>query len=102
MPSVHQALSLLKEQNFINHESYGYVELTKKGKETGEKIHNRHEVLLKFLNEILGVSKKVAEVETCRIEHYISSNTLEKLTVFIETIESCPHKDSRNSKRGEK
>lgn len=100
MPSVNQALSLLKEQKFIQHESYGYVELTKKGKEAGEKIYNRHEVLFKFLNEILGVSKKVAEEETCRVEHYISKNTLEKLTAFIETIESCPHKDSRSSKCG--
>ena len=30
MPSVHSALHVLKDEGLINHEKYGYVELTKK------------------------------------------------------------------------
>ena len=93
MPSVHQALSLLKEKKLVRHESYGYVELTQKGKNTGKKIYNRHRILLKFLTEILGVPRKVAREEACRIEHYISESTQKKLANYIKAVESCPHSD---------
>ena len=91
MPSVHQALSLLKGKKLVRHESYGYVELTQKGKNEGKRIYNRHKILLKFLTEILGVTRKVARKEACRIEHYISESTKEKLANYIKTVESCPH-----------
>ena len=93
MPSVHQALSLLKGKKLVRHESYGYVELTQKGKKEGKRIYNRHKILLKFLTEILCVPRKVAREEACRIEHYISESTKEKLAKYIKAVESCPHSD---------
>ncbi|MDZ7860748.1 MAG: metal-dependent transcriptional regulator [Candidatus Krumholzibacteriota bacterium] len=98
MPSVHHALNLLKEEKFIRHESYGHVELTRKGRKAGKKIYCRHEILLKFLTDILGVPGKEAQEETCRIEHYISEETQKKLADFIEMVESCPHSEQRHRK----
>ncbi|MFO7916388.1 MAG: metal-dependent transcriptional regulator [Candidatus Krumholzibacteriales bacterium] len=99
LPSVNQALAVLKKKKLIEHEKYGYVELTERGREVGEQIYNRHEILLKFLTEILEVPEKVAEEEACRIEHYIGSQTHERLKNFIGTVLNCPHSNRNCSER---
>jgi len=93
MPSVHQALHILSGEGLINHENYGYVELTEKGRKAGEKIYRSHEMLIKFFTEILDVSIPQAEEDACKIEHDISSETLERLVAFIDFAESYPHKE---------
>jgi len=99
LPSVNQALSVLKKKKLIEHEKYGYVELTEKGRKVGEQIYNRHKILLKFLTQILEVPEKVAEEEACRIEHYIGSQTQERLKNFIGTVLNCPHNRRNCSER---
>jgi DtxR family Mn-dependent transcriptional regulator len=90
MPSVHQALHILMESDLIEHEKYGYVELTVKGRSTGKEIYNRHMMLLRFLNEILNIPLKTAKDDACRIEHSISQETLNKLVSFIDFVDTCP------------
>lgn len=99
LPSVNQALSVLKRKKLIEHEKYGHVELTEKGRKVGEQIYNRHKILLKFLTQILEVPEKVAEEEACRIEHYIGSQTQERLKNFIGTVLNCPHSRRNCSER---
>jgi len=93
MPSVHQALHVLSETGLIRHENYGYIELTEKGRRRGKKIYRTHKMLTKFFNEILDVSIPQAEEDACKIEHDISSETLERLVAFIDFAESYPHKE---------
>ena len=92
MPSVHQALHVLMDEGLINHENYGYIELTDKGRQAGKKIYRRHKMLTKFFTEILDVPFSNAEEDACKIEHDISSETLERLVSFIDFAESYPHK----------
>ncbi len=101
MPSVHQALTVLKKGGMVRHESYGYVELTGKGRREGERIYNRHRIIRKFLTDILDIPDKVAEEEACRLEHYISGETQRKLSEFIRTVESCPHSGKRRGGCGD-
>ncbi|MEA2081304.1 MAG: metal-dependent transcriptional regulator [Elusimicrobiota bacterium] len=93
MPSVHQALHVMSDAGLINHENYGYVELTEKGRKAGKKIWRSHRMLTKFFNEILGVPLSRAEEDACKMEHDISSKTLERLVSFIDFVESYPHKE---------
>jgi len=88
MPSVHSALHTLKDQKLINHEKYGYVELTEKGEIVGNKIYEIHKKLTEFLTEILNIEYKIAEIDACKIEHCISSSTLEKLVAFLEFLKT--------------
>ncbi|MBU3956020.1 metal-dependent transcriptional regulator [bacterium] len=92
MPSVHQALHILSDGGLINHENYGYIELTDKGRKEGKKIYQSHKMLVKFFTEILDVPLPHAEEDACKIEHDISSETLERLVSFIDFVESYPHK----------
>ena len=67
-----------------------YIELTKSGGDVGKEMRRRHGVLNKFLTEILKIDAKVADDEACKMEHTLSSETLDSLVDFMEFIQTCP------------
>ncbi|MGQ9778034.1 MAG: metal-dependent transcriptional regulator [Thermodesulfobacteriota bacterium] len=91
-PSVVSALNSLSEKNLIRHERYGYVELTEQGAVKAKEVDKLHKLLFKLLNEIIGIDAKVAFQDACKIEHYLSEETKEKLTQFIQFLEEYPEK----------
>lgn len=90
MPSVNGALKSLKKRNIVNHQKYGYVELTSKGEEIAEEIFFRHKLITNFFMKVLDIPELAAGVDACKIEHYLSKLTIERLSKFIEFIDSCP------------
>lgn len=78
-PSVSRAVKLLKERGYITVERGGALILTDKGRAEAEKIYERHQVITKFFNEVLGVDPETAEEDACRIEHIISAASFEKI-----------------------
>lgn len=90
MPSVTGALRSLTDRNLVNHEKYEYVELTEQGMVIAQDIRRRHDAILKFLTEILDIDPETAEEDSCRMEHAISSATLERLLKLVECLQECP------------
>ena len=90
MPTVSSMLKTLNNRGLVNYEKYEYVELTKDGSAVGKEIRRRHEVLLKFLTEILEIEFKIADEEACKMEHALSTTTLDSLADFMEFIQACP------------
>ena len=86
-PSVNEALSQLQKKGFIVHERYGYIEMTPKGLKKAKKLYKRHNLIKKFFHNILGLEKEIAEIDACRIEHYLSNATLDRMVSFIDFIE---------------
>ena len=86
-PSVTSALVNLSEKGLVEHERYGYVELTREGRKAARDVLRRHNVLLGFLTEILSIDPKTALEDACKMEHSVSPKTLEKLEKFIEFVE---------------
>lgn len=74
--SVSRAMSILKRDNYIIMEADGRILLTEKGKLKATSVYDRHLTLTRFINEILGVDKTIAEKDACKIEHIISPETL--------------------------
>jgi DtxR family Mn-dependent transcriptional regulator len=91
-PSVTAALSSLARAGLVLHERYGYVELTPAGREIAADIQARHDIMVKFLTNILSIDPQIAAGEACQLEHSISPATLEKLTQFVAFVETCPKK----------
>lgn len=89
-PTVTAALKTLKDAGLVRHESYGYVELTKNGREAGVNVQRRHRLLTDFFVQVLGIDFEQADEDACNAEHHISDATLDKLTKFIEFLEECP------------
>ena len=90
-PSVNKAVALLREEGFIEQQPYGDVYLTDAGAKYGEAVLERHNTLMRFFVEVLGVEPDVAEDEACCIEHVISEDTFQRWTEHIRaSLECCP------------
>mgnify|MGYP000558276168 CR=1 FL=1 len=77
-PSVSRAIGLLKKDEYIIVDSKGYIELTDKGAEVANTIYDRHDTLSSFF-ESIGVCHDTAVNDACRIEHVISTETMNKI-----------------------
>ena len=90
MPTVTSMLKTLSKRELIDYEKYEYLELTKKGFEVGREIHRRHYILRGFLTDILNVDFEKADEQACKMEHAISTSTLDRFIEFMEFIQFCP------------
>jgi DtxR family Mn-dependent transcriptional regulator len=78
-PSVVVAIKALETQGLLKHKRYRNVVLTEQGKEKTAEIISRYEFLLVFLRDVLGVSSKIAEQDSCKMEHIVSEETLRQM-----------------------
>jgi DtxR family Mn-dependent transcriptional regulator len=89
-PSVVSAIKNLKRRQLVHQEHYGYVRLTDKGQKIAGAVIYRHEVLTRFLMDILGLDLDTASNEACKIEHTVSLETVERLSAVSEFVENEP------------
>jgi len=89
-PSVTSAVKRLKEKGLVEHESYGPVVLTERGRRLAEEVARRHQILFQFFTEILGLDEELADRDACQVEHYLSEETLERTSKFVDFLLSCP------------
>ena len=83
--SVSRAVGLLKNGGYLNVNEAGVLILTEEGLALAEKIYERHTIITKLLAR-LGVDKKVASDDACKIEHVISDETFEALKKYTEQL----------------
>ncbi|MCS7233801.1 MAG: metal-dependent transcriptional regulator [Synergistetes bacterium] len=86
--SAVESLKKLKEMKLIEQEKYGYIELTQAGINIAKAIKDRHTMLKRFLINILKVREEIAESDACKMEHFLSNETLEKLISFVSSFEA--------------
>ncbi len=86
--SVTEIFQKLSDEGYINYKKYTGVSLTKKGKKLAQKIKEKHEALTEFLI-ILGVDRKIAEIDACEMEHFLHPDTMETVIKFVEVINKC-------------
>jgi DtxR family Mn-dependent transcriptional regulator len=87
MSSVNGAIKGLTDRGFCRHSRYGYVDLTEEGRETALAVLDKYKVLTRFLHEILGVERKIAEDDACEMEHIVSPQTLDRIGTFLDFID---------------
>ncbi len=61
--------------------------LTDKGEGKAVELSEKHEVLKEFFI-ILGLDEELADEDACKIEHVVRRETMEKLTEFVDLIQS--------------
>ena len=83
MPSVVKAIHELKHLQLVTQEPYSAIELTDKGRRLARSVLGRHKLLRGFLMR-LGVGRKAADIDACRMEHILSAETLERIREFTE------------------
>jgi len=81
-PGVNKAMNVLKENQLIEKTDYSEITLTAKGREIANKVYGKHVLIKEFLIKI-GVSSKIAEEDSCKIEHVISDETFKQMKTFL-------------------
>ena len=82
-PSVSVAMKNLREKQLITVDPDGSISLTEEGRSIAETIYERHTTLSRFLIGI-GVDEKTAQEDACKVEHYISDTTFERIKAFTQ------------------
>lgn len=90
MPSVIYALKKLSEQNLVEYNKRSPIKFTRKGRRLGTGVFRRHEALRLFLVELLGIDPNIAVKDACKMEHFLSPISLERLTKFLDFVLKCP------------
>lgn len=73
-PSVSVAMKNLRENGYIEIDGDGYISLTEAGKVIAVSMYERHMLISDWLI-YLGVDKKTAVNDACRMEHVISQQS---------------------------
>ena len=84
--SVSKAMGILRDAGLIEQAHYGLIHLTVQGEQQAADILQRHEMLKRFLVEILDISENIAEVDACRMEHALSYETRLKWFAWLRKV----------------
>ena len=82
-PNVIKQLNVLKENNLINYETYGKIELTNKGMNEAKKILTSNDIIYILLNDVIGVPSDIAYNDASLINGVISEKTLNVISNYI-------------------
>lgn len=83
--SASKMVQNLRELKLVDFQKYGYISPTPEGRDLGEYMLYRHDVLLSFLCLLNGTQNELEQVE--KIEHFIDKrtiNNLQKLTLWLK------------------
>jgi len=77
-------LKSLKSKGLIIEDDNRFLALTPEGEAIAKAVASRKSILEQFLTDILKVSHEQAEIDACKTEHLISSETAKKLAKFMD------------------
>lgn len=82
-PSVSYATKQLKEGGYITMDNDSLITLSESGVEIAKRMYTRHKILSELLFK-LGVDKKTALEDACKIEHDISEKTFKAICKHLK------------------
>ncbi|MDG6258068.1 MAG: metal-dependent transcriptional regulator [Methanomicrobiaceae archaeon] len=85
---IRSILDELEREGHIARVAGGDIMLTDSGRQRGEGVLRKHRTLECFLTEMLGMNTDKASQEACRLEHDVSDETIDRLSLYIR--DSCP------------
>lgn len=89
--SVSPALKRLADMGLVKYVQREYVTLTTDGEREARRVFARHQLLVRFLTEILRMSPATAETDACAIEHSLSDEAMDRMVRFFEYLGACPN-----------
>lgn len=81
-PSVSVAMKNLRENGYILVDEQGHITLSQAGQAIADTMYERHTMLSNWLI-YLGVDKKTAAEDACRMEHTLSATSFEAIKRHI-------------------
>ena len=87
--SAADAVKKLREKGYIIYEPYGNITLTSLGEKTAIVKKYRHRVISEFLNQVLDIDLKKAQVNADKMEYSIEDDVLTKFVYFLDFMKQC-------------
>ena len=91
LASVSEMLRRLSKKGLVEHTPYGGASLTDEGRQRFLKLTRRHRLWEVFLNRHLGIGWEDVYNHACSLEHATSDLVTDKLDVFLNHPDVCPH-----------
>lgn len=85
-PNVNKALNNLKDNNLINYETYGKIEITEAGKDLAKKVLEAYDIVFVFLRDVLELQDEDAKEEAEKIKSAVSDSTLNELAKYVHKV----------------
>ena len=82
--SVSVAMKNLRENGYIEVDNNGYITLTNSGMRIAESMYERHILISDWLI-FLGVEKKIAVSDACKMEHVMTEQSFSAIKRHIES-----------------
>ena len=70
--AVSIAVSQLRKHEFVTEDAHRFLLLTERGGQVVRQLERNYSILVRFLEEVLGVTPKVAHADACKMEHLLS------------------------------
>jgi len=93
-PSVSVAMKNLREKGYIVMDNDGYITLTANGRKIADSMYERHVAITDWL-VLLGVNKKTAVSDACKMEHVMSEESFLALKKHIESLKKTASAESK-------
>ena len=91
-PSISVAMKNLRASGYIIMDTNGHISLTESGREIAQKIYDRHMLISDWLI-FLGVDKKIAASDACKMEHGMSEESYIAIQKHIEEWKHSAHQN---------
>lgn len=98
--SVTNMIQKLDAEGYLVYERYRGVTLTDEGRRVGQAIAKRHDILTRLLQRF-GLDSETVHRDVEGMEHHISRQTLQVLTLILEELEGNPELVRRLKRRME-
>ncbi len=84
--SVNKAINSLKENNLVNYEAYGDIELTSDGEKLAKKILEAYDVMYVFLKDVIGINDELAAQDAEKIKTTLSDTSVNEIAKYIHKV----------------
>ena len=88
--TVSSALKSLSAKGLVEHNPYEAATLTARGQQVADEVARRHQVISRFLEEVLLIDEDMAQANACRMEHVLDKQVMERLRLFASFVKECP------------
>lgn len=86
--SASVSIKTLKSRGYVDEDHNRFLKLSSDGERLAHEIHINNILFVQFFREILGLSESQANIDACKVEHLVSSETRKKLMGFMHFIHS--------------
>ncbi len=86
--SVSTQMKHLKKKGFVIEDENRFLRLTPEGDSIAREVMHNREIIIHFIQNVLGVDPVQAETDACKIEHLLSKDTSQQLLAFVQLLQS--------------